>query len=67
MPDQILDFIIKYPIVLIFLPLLVGMFLFRRFQRMKRRLDHIDAGSWLLVIVGFIGAAIAIAIWLAFF
>ncbi|MFT7631165.1 MAG: hypothetical protein ACI87E_002200 [Mariniblastus sp.] len=67
MPDQILDFIIEYPIVLIFLPLLVGMLLFRRFQYMKRRLDHIDAKSWSLVIIGFIGAAIAISIWLAFF
>ena len=68
MKDQILDFVVEYPIVLLLLPLLVGFTLYWRFQRMKRRVEHInDPKSISMIVIGIIGAAIFIAIWLAYF
>ena len=68
MKDQILDFIIENPLVLLLLPFLVGFSLYWRYQRMKRRVGHInDAKSKSMLVIGFIGAAIFIAIWLAYF
>ena len=67
MKDLILDFVVEYPIVLLLLPLLVGFTLYRRYRRMKRRVGHIDdAKSKSMLVMGFIGAAIVIAIWLAY-
>lgn len=67
MKDQILDFVIEYPIVLLLLPILVGFTLYRRYQYMKQSMGHIDnAKSMWTLVIGIIGAAIAIAIWLAY-
>ncbi len=67
MKNQILDFVAEYPIVLVFLPILLGFLFYRRFQRMKRRVGHVnDAKSITMVVIGLIGAAIGIAIWLAY-
>ena len=67
MQEKILDFIIEHPVVLIFLPFLGGIALFRHFQRTKRKLDHIDARGWLLFAFGFIIAVIVLAIWLVYY
>ena len=67
MKDQILEFVVEYPIVLVLLPLLLGFIFYRRYQRMKRRVGHInDAKSQSMLVIGFIGAAIGIAIWLIY-
>jgi hypothetical protein len=68
MKDQIVDFVVNNPIVLIpiiliFLPLT----LFARYRRMKRRTSHIDgASSKLVLVVGFVLTFIILAGWLLF-
>jgi hypothetical protein len=62
--DQIVNFVIKYPIVLIPIVVLV---IFARFRRIKRRTGHInDPTSKLMLVVGFIVAFLIIAAWLLF-
>ena len=64
MKDQIVDFIVKYPIVLIPIVILA---LFARYRRIKRRTGHInDPTSKLMLVVGFIVAFLIIAAWLLF-
>jgi hypothetical protein len=67
MKDQILDFAAENPVVLLFVPLLLVFSFYRRYQRMKRRAGNLnDEKSNFLLVIGFIGAAIAIAIFLAY-
>jgi hypothetical protein len=67
MKDQILDFVVENPIVLLVLPIVVGFTVYRRYHRAKRKLGHInDAKSKSLLVIGFIGAAIVIAILLTY-
>lgn len=67
MKDQIFDFIQANPAILILLPALMAWGIYRRYQRMKRRMGPQDERSQALVMVGLIGAAVVLAIWLTWF
>ena len=66
MRDQIVDFVITYPIVLIPLFFLFApLVLVNRYRRMKRRNAHIDdPNSKALLIIGIALTAIIVVAWL---
>ena len=65
MRDQIVDFVITYPIVLVPLILFAPLVLINRFRRMKRKTAHIDdPNSKALLVIGLVLTAIIIAAWL---
>ena len=68
MKEQILDFITEHPYVLALLPFLATFVIVRRIRKFKRRTEHInDPGSKVMLVLGFVGAAILLAIYLAYF
>jgi hypothetical protein len=62
MQDKMIDFVMKYPIVLIPILLTLPFIYAIRYRRMKRRVGHLnDPKSKSMLVVGLIAAAIIIA------
>ena len=65
--EQVLEFLSRYPAFWLVIPILGAFAIYRKYRRTKRRLEHInDPQSKVMLVVGFIGAAILIALLLAY-
>ena len=65
--DQVLDVLFRYPALWLLVAVLGVFVVYRKYRLMKRRIGHIDDGkSWAMLALGFVGAAVAIGLFLAY-